>query len=79
MNTSHDNSEFEYADIIDRSRPVHHGDDFSVKHPPMSISDRAKIFAPFAALSGHSDAIKETGRQHTEAADRIETEVIDNP
>jgi len=28
----------------------------------MPISDRAAIFAPFAALTGHSDAINETAR-----------------
>ena len=32
----------------------------SRKH--MSISDRAAQFAPFAALTGHDDAIKETAR-----------------
>ena len=34
----------------------------SAKHPPMSALDRAAQFSPFAALSGHSDAIEETGR-----------------
>ena len=28
----------------------------------MSISDRAAIFSPFAALSGHGDAIRENAR-----------------
>lgn len=28
------------------------------KHPPMDILDRSKIFAPFAALKGHEDAIE---------------------
>lgn len=32
----------------------------SKKHPHMPISDRASQFAPFAALSGHEAAIKET-------------------
>ncbi len=34
----------------------------SPKHPPMSMSDRAGQFSPFAALNGHSSAIQETER-----------------
>lgn len=43
-----------YGDII--SLPHH----VSVKHPHMARSDRAAQFAPFAALSGHREAVKET-------------------
>ncbi len=44
-----------YADIINMQRPV----DESIlrKHPRMSVPERAKIFAPFAALRGHGDRI----------------------
>jgi len=45
-----------YDDIIDRP---HH---ISAKHPPMPRRDRAAQFAPFAALTGHSDALNETAR-----------------
>ena len=31
-------------------------------HKPMSISNRAAIFAPFAALVGYEDAVEETAR-----------------
>ena len=31
-------------------------------HPRMSLNDRAAQFSPFAALTGHSAAIAETGR-----------------
>ncbi len=41
-----------YEDIIDKKRPVS-------KRKAMSISDRAKIFSPFAALTGFEDAIEE--------------------
>lgn len=34
----------------------------SIKRPKMSRIDRAAQFAPFAALTGYDDAIKETGR-----------------
>lgn len=44
----------EYDDII--SLPHH----TSKKHPRMSMLSRAAQFAPFAALSGHDEAIKET-------------------
>ncbi|HBZ03364.1 MAG TPA: hypothetical protein DEO83_06080 [Lachnospiraceae bacterium] len=53
-----------YADIIDKERPVHNGDDFEAKHPRMPREARAKIFAPFAALKGHNEALEETGRTH---------------
>lgn len=45
-----------YDDIIDLP---HHR---STKHEHMSISDRAAQFAPFAALTGHNEAVKETAR-----------------
>lgn len=34
----------------------------SKKHPQMSIHDRAAQFSPFAALTGHGEAIAETAR-----------------
>ena len=45
-----------YEDIINLP---HH---ISTKHPQMPIESRAAQFAPFAALSGHNEAIKETER-----------------
>lgn len=45
-----------YDDIIDLPHPV------SKRHPQMPLSDRAAQFAPFAALTGHDEAIKETAR-----------------
>ena len=44
----------------------------SSKRPHMSLLDRAAQFAPFAALVGYDDAIKETGRLTDE---RIEMSV----
>lgn len=46
----------EYDDIINLPHHV------SRKHPQMSIHDRAAQFAPFAALTGHGEAIAETAR-----------------
>ena len=34
----------------------------SQKRPPMIMIDRAAQFAPFAALTGHAESIKEEGR-----------------
>ena len=45
-----------YDDIIDLPHPT------SQNHPRMSLYDRAAQFSPFAALTGHSPAIAETGR-----------------
>lgn len=49
-------SSFPYNDIL---YLPHHA---STRHPPMPMSDRAAQFSPFAALTGHSDAIHETER-----------------
>ena len=54
-----------YDDIIDLPHHV------SRTHPQMPLADRAAQFAPFAALTGHADAIRETERAVTE---RVEHE-----
>lgn len=48
--------EHQYDDIINLPHHV------SKKHPPMSLLSRAAQFSPFAALTGHNDAIQETAR-----------------
>ena len=48
--------EHRYDDIINLPHHV------SNKHPRMSPIDRAAQFSPFAALTGHDAAIKETAR-----------------
>ncbi len=50
--------EFAYNDIIGLHRPAHDGDAFSRRHPKMAQLNRAKIFAPFAALSGYDEAVR---------------------
>lgn len=45
----------DFSDIIHMERP-------QSKHPKMSIYDRSAQFSPFAALTGHDDAIQETAR-----------------
>lgn len=48
----------DYSDIINLPHHV------SAVHPPMPMVDRAAQFAPFAALTGHGQAIAETERLH---------------
>lgn len=45
----------DFSDIIYMERP-------QSKHPKMSIYDRSAQFSPFAALTGHDNAIQETAR-----------------
>lgn len=49
--------QMKYADLLPRSRPE------PIK-PRMSISNRAKIFSPFAALRGYEDEIASEGKDH---------------
>ena len=45
-----------YEDIINLPHHV------SNKHPRMSLEERSAQFAPFAALTGYDDVIREAGR-----------------
>ena len=47
-----------YDDIINLNRPIS-------KHPKQSIESRASQFAPFAALVGYDEQVKETARLTT--------------
>ena len=47
-----------YDDIINLNRPIS-------KHPHQSIESRASQFAPFAALVGYDEQVKETARLTT--------------
>lgn len=49
-------TEEQYADIIHLPHHV------SKRHPQMSMADRAAQFSPFAALTGHDEAIAEAAR-----------------
>ena len=48
----------EYDDIINLEHPT------SQRHPRMSMGQRAAQFAPFAALSGHGEAVEDTALFH---------------
>ena len=61
----------QYDDIINLPHHV------SSKHPQMSLRSRAAQFSPFAALTGHSEAVEETARL-TEEERIIDDTVIDD-
>lgn len=51
----------EYDDIINLPHHV------SKRHPQMSMWNRAAQFAPFSALTGYEDAIKDTQEKNQES------------
>ena len=53
---------FNYDDIINLPYPQENWN-FRMKHPRMSVENRAKIFSPFAALRGHSAVIAATAEK----------------
>ena len=65
MNMKYDR---QYDDIINLP---HH---ISKKHPQMSLYARSAQFAPFAALTGYEEAVKENARETNERID-IEDEL----
>lgn len=49
---------FKYIEVVRKGKPTHEKfDNFYLRHPPMDLSRRAKIFAPFDALKGFGDAV----------------------
>ena len=58
----------DYKDIIDLPYPQSDWN-FLMKHPRMSMTDRAKIFHPFAALRGHSEALDATAERKQDAVE----------
>ena len=70
-------SSFRYREVYEKGKPVHEkNDSFSMKHPPMELSRRAKIFSPFDALKGFSDELakaeQETANVFKEKNDPVE-------
>ena len=58
-----------YDDIINLPHYI------SPQHTPMSLLNRAAQFAPFAALTGYDEAVKETARYTDNAADLDENRI----
>ncbi len=57
-------TDFPYDDILDAPHHV------STRHPQMSLHSRAAQFAPFAALDGHGDILRETEHLTEERVER---------
>ena len=57
-----------YTDILTLPHPT------SKKHPRMTRTARAAQFAPFAALTGYNEAVKETARLTDEQLELDDTE-----
>ena len=52
------NQDFKYTEVVRKGKPQHEKyDSFYLKHPPMELSKRAKIFSPFDALKGFREAV----------------------
>ena len=51
------NNDHKYDDIINLPHHV------SKRHPRMSLEERSAQFAPFSALTGYAEAIKETEKE----------------
>lgn len=51
-------ADFRYLDVFLKGKPQHDRDDpFRIRHPKMPCDKRAKIFSPFDALKGFSEAL----------------------
>ena len=61
-----------YDDIINLP---HH---ISKKHPRLSMEQRAAQFAPFAALTGYGEQVKEVSRKINEGLDIEENKLTRN-
>ena len=56
--------DFPYREVLQKGKPQHDRlDPFRIRHPRMDPGRRAKIFAPFDALKGFDDVIRETRRK----------------
>ena len=65
---------FPYLRVLMQGRPQH-GEDY-LKHPPMNLIHRAKIFSPFDALQGYSEKIRKTDRSFDEPVrERMESNI----
>ena len=61
-------SSFRYRNVLEKGKPVHDKyDSFSIKHPAMDLSRRAKIFSPFDALKGFGDELSKVQAEITDS------------
>ena len=66
-------TDFRYRDVFLRGKPQHDlYDAFRIRHPCMDTGKRAKIFSPFDALKGFSDAVASKNVQYTDRTELTE-------
>ena len=72
---------FKYQKVYEKGKPVHQKfDSFSIKHPAMDLSRRAKIFSPFDALKGFSDELAKSEQLNEDySADNSYEEIEEYP
>ncbi len=69
---------FRYQEVFSLGRPRHRqGDSFAQKHPAMDRGKRAKIFSPFDALRGFSDAVAAKDVQYENRPELTEEEQME--
>ncbi len=62
-------ADFRYREVFRKGKPKHDRlDPFRIRHPRMDTGQRAKIFAPFDALKGFSEALRGSEERETERA-----------
>ena len=67
-----------YKKAFELGKPEHFPyDSFSIKHPPMDLTRRAKIFSPFDALKGFNEEIEYTKIDVEKSYLELETEPIE--
>ena len=67
--------EYKYRRAFMGCRPRHEQyDEFSLRHPKMQLSQRAKIFSPFDALKGFTEAIDSKRKLYVERRELNEEE-----
>ena len=63
---------FKYREVFLKGKPKHGpADRFLLRHPAMDVGHRAKIFSPFDALKGFSEAITREGAEAIKAANAV--------
>lgn len=68
-------ADFRYADVLRRGKPVHSvNDTFAVRHPAMALGKRAKIFSPFDALKGFTEAVESKDELYVERCELSDDE-----
>ena len=71
-------ADFRYREVFSQGRPRHRqGDSFALKHPVMDRGNRAKIFSPFDALRGFSDAVAAKDVQYVSRPELTEEEQLE--